>query len=213
MIWSSTSLHVFGCWASRSIYRHLVRVAFPYAGCGMLRATRSWRWLAVLVLATILVGACAGGEQSDPFDLSDEGIACMRARGWDASALIFIGDDRGMGFSTRGGNNPSDLSALVWPIDAGAGDLSDALDACLEELTAIAPPAYPAEVSIGAAEEGAIRRCVEAVPNAQAISDIRITRYEDGSHSIEHIQNHEGLTATEIVALDRAISECLPEHP
>ena len=118
-----------------------------------------------------------------------------------------------MGYASRGGDDLSDLSALVWRIDAGADDLSDAIDACLEELTEIAPVAYPAQVPIGAADEAAFRRCVEAVPYAHVLSDLTIERYEDGSHGISYTYDSEKLTATDAAALDRAISQCLPEHP
>ena len=167
------------------------------------------RSIGLVLAVAVVAAACA--DSSDPFDLTDEGIACMRAKGYDASALIFSGDSSGVGFSWAA--NVSDPSTLVWRIDRDAGDLPDALDACLAELTAIAPLAYPAEVSISATEEAAIRRCIEAVPNAHVVSDISIKRYEDGSHSIDHIQDDEGLTTTELLALDRAISACLPEHP
>ncbi len=107
------------------------------------------------------------------------------------------------------GRQRSDPSMLVWRIKRDAGDLPDALDACLDALTTIAPRAYPAEVSVTATEEAAIRRCIEAVPYAHVVSDISIKRYEDGSH----FQDPTGLTSTEHLAFDRAISACLPEHP
>lgn len=168
------------------------------------------RSIGLVLAVAVVAAACA--DTSDPFDLTDKGVACMRANGYNASALIFSGDSSGVGFSWRA-ENVSDPSTLVWRIDRDAGDLPDVLDACLAELTAIAPPAYPAEVAISAAEEAAIRRCVEAVPNAHVVSDISMRRYEDGSHSIDLIQDPTGLTSTDLLALDQAFSACLPEHP
>ncbi len=110
-------------------------------------------------------------------------------------------------------HGPADLAAFITQTTGSTDDPLSALDECLDELTAIAPLAYPARVSIQPADEAAIRRCVAAVPHSKTLSDVVIEAYEDGSHSISYEYDQTALTAPEGVARDRAILGCLPEHP
>lgn len=165
----------------------------------------------LVFLAVLLVGACATDE-SDPSDITPEGTACMRERGFDSSALLFLAvPDGSVGYGSKVRDDLSDLDALLPKLGPTSMDASSALAECLDSLAELTVPYGPQEVAVTAAERAGILACINAAPNADQLLDITIKKYDDGSFTISHTREDGDLGPSEVVALDDAVLACLLE--
>ncbi len=164
-----------------------------------------------VMLAVFLVGACSMDE-SDPSDITAEGTACMRERGFDSSALLFdAAPDGSVGFTSNVTSDFSDLDALLPKLAPTSLDALAALDECLDVLAEQTVPYGPQEVAMTTAERAGILACVNAAPNADQLSDVTIKKYDDGTYTIGHTRQDTDLGPSEVAALDDAIVACIQE--